>query len=487
MELPSRTRQQLRRVALSAALGALLVPATAGAATKLPTVSKIAPKAANVGDTLTIQGKHFRRGKNKNTVLFKRDGGKALFVKAGLSTAKSMTVAIPKNLEKYMVVKDGKPVATRFRVRILATKLSSKFTAVSKSPTIGPERIAPDAGGAAAALDPNADKDGDGLLNGFELGVTKTDPFKADGDGDGVPDGYEFRSAVDLNNDDYRHPVQSLPYPGKRGYPNPLDGADAGTDFDGDSLTLSEEYKLWQYTISQGASPSLDNLTYSDGLKYSIHTTDSTGRHPALLAAGYDKAQSFTAWLALSGYGTIQWRTSPGVDRNLLDVDHSGTVDTGARGGYRTTEDNLLDTHDLGYLSDDERDEDADGLSNYVETHGPLSPSWWTSFYDKEKPYAIAYPGTSFVDPDSDGDGVRDGADDQDHDDIPNLAEVSRNMASGIPGGTPAGNPSTPASGRVNPFNPCLPDTGSRTCPVYVPPQGAWAPFDGSPNYDVVQ
>jgi hypothetical protein len=492
MELPSRTRQQLRRVALSAALGALLVPATAGAATKLPTVSSIAPKAANVGDALTIHGKNFRRGKSKNTVLFKRDGGKALFVKAGLSTAKSITVVIPKNLEKYMVVKDGKPVATRFRVRILTTKLSRKFTAVSLSPTIGPERIAPasDAAGgaaAAAALDPNADKDGDGLLNGFEIAVTKTDAFKADSDGDGVPDGFEFRSAVDLNNDDYRHPVQSLPYPGKRGYPNPLDGSDAGTDFDGDSLTLSEEYTLWRYTIAQGASPSLDNLTYSDGLKYSIHTTDSTGRHPALATAGYDKAQSFTAWLALSGYGTIQWPYQPGVDENLLDVNHDGDLDaaSGSRDGgtYLYSETNLLDTHNPGYLSDDERDEDADGLSNYVETHGPLSPSWWTAFYDKEKPYAIAYAGTNFVDADSDGDGMRDGADDQDHDDIPNIAEVSRNMAGGHAPGTTT--PTEP-DGRVNPFNPCLPDTGSRSCPTYIP-VGAWAPFDGSPNYLTVQ
>ena len=36
-----------------------------------------------------------------------------------------------------------------------------------------------------------------------------------------------------------------MPYPGKRPYPNPLDGTDANTDYDGDSLTLGEEYKLW--------------------------------------------------------------------------------------------------------------------------------------------------------------------------------------------------------------------------------------------------
>jgi hypothetical protein len=494
MELPSRTRQQLRRVAFSAALGALLVPATAGAATKLPTVSKIAPKAANVGDTLTIQGKYFRRGKNKNTVLFKRDGGKALFVKAGLSTAKAISVAIPKNLEKYMVVKDGKPVATRFRVRILSTKLSKSFTAVSKSPVIGPEKVAPAPDAGAAQLDPNADNDGDGLTNGLEVGITKTDPAKADTDGDGVGDGFEYRSAVDLNNDEYRHPVQSLPYPGKRPYPNPLDGKDANTDFDGDSLPLFEEYSLWRYTISQGANPSLESLTYSDGLKYSIYTRDANGRRiPALAALGYDKQADFVNWLNTSGYGNVYWPDQPSTPYALLDTNRNGVIDAGPRGGYIHAELGYLDTHGAGggtapdgFLSDDERDEDADGLSNYMETHGPMVPDWFHAKYPRETAYPIAYAGTKIDDPDSDGDGVRDGADDQDHDDVPNLIELSRNMVSGRsfdpPDQDPATADPTPAAGRVDPYNPCLPFKYSRTCPSYIPFTGAWAPFDGLGN-----
>jgi hypothetical protein len=91
------------------------------------------------------------------------------------------------------------------------------------------------------------------------------------------------------------------------------------------------------------------------------------------------------------------------------------------------------------------------------------------------------------ADPDTDGDGVRDGADDQDHDDIPNLMELSRNMASGRSFDDPKtdktlGDP-TPAFGRVNPFNPCLPDIHSRTCPRYQPLGAtAWAPFDSAAN-----
>ena len=49
--------------------------------------------------------------------------------------------------------------------------------------------------------------------------------------------------------------------------------------------------------------------------------------------------------------------------------------------------------------------------------------------YKDEKPYPVVYAGVSPIDPDSDGDSLRDGADDQDHDDVPNFRELSRNMA----------------------------------------------------------
>jgi hypothetical protein len=483
MELRSRTRQQLRRAAMTAAFGALLVPAVAGAATKTPTISKVTPKAANVGDTLTIRGRNFRKGKGKNTVLFKRDGGKALFVKAGLSTAKQMTIAVPKNLEKYMSAKDGKPIATRFRLRVLSTKLSKAFTAVSKSPVIGPEQPkgTGDGAGGVVTSDPNADTDGDGLTNGFETGVLKTDPAKADTDGDGVTDGYEYGSAVDLNNDDYRNPTTVLPYPGKRPYPNPLDASDAETDFDGDGLDLNEEFALWKYTISQGASPSLNSLTYSDGLKYSIYTRDAQGRRvPALAAAGYDKHAAFLASAAAAGYSAVTLPDDPTHTYGLLDFDRLG--------GTTLAEDQYYDRDGNGWLSDDERDEDADGLINWVETHGFGEPTWWSARYKKETPFRISYAGTSLTDPDSDGDGLVDGADDQDHDDYPNVVELSRfaiTWSHGHGYDSPdldksLANPS-PSFGRVQPFNPCLPYTDSRTCPTYIPFSGAWAPFDGPP------
>ena len=44
------------------------------------------------------------------------------------------------------------------------------------------------------------------------------------------------------------------------------------------------------------------------------------------------------------------------------------------------------------------------------------------------------YAGTKPFDADSDGDGILDGADDQDFDDVPNVMELSRSMAGDVPG-----------------------------------------------------
>ena len=191
----------------------------------------------------------------------------------------------------------------------------------------------------------DTDDDGDGLPDTLEQ-TLGTDPLRADSDSDGVSDGYEYWSALDLNG-------AAHPFPGKAPYPNALDGTDADLDFDGDGLTLKQEYQAWNY--SGRPLP----LNYSDG-------NPSTG----------------------------------------------GTA-----------------------LRDGAKDVDGDGLTNFEETSGPMRIDWWTAKYDgqngpKETPVpgrrtaAIAEP--SFIDPDSDGDGILDGNDDQDHDGYPNWFEASR-------------------------------------------------------------
>ena len=205
---------------------------------------------------------------------------------------------------------------------------------------------------------------------------------------------------------------------------------------------------------------------------------------PDLVASTYDKRQEF---LDLDGRGglpqTSSCRTATrGVSlRPTPSATPTACSTSTATHDESSTELYYNDIDNDHYLSDDERDEDADGLTNYDESHGRMNEDYWTGCYSNEKVFHVGYTGTDIVDPDTDGDGVRDGADDQDHDDIPNLAELSRFDASGYNDAEPgtickadeeADPPLNPknnhrdAYGRVTPFNPCLPGAKfSRTCP----------------------
>ncbi|MFP5371603.1 MAG: IPT/TIG domain-containing protein [Actinomycetes bacterium] len=515
----------LRRVALTAALAALLAPAGMAEAAKkkkpsLPVVTKVTPLRASIGDTLTIHGKHFRRGKGLNSVVFKRDGFPGVFVTSDISTLKQIKVVIPDRLAQQLAVVDGIEQPTRFRIRVLAKRFGKRYTAVSKSPLIGPKAKDAPTGPGAPPVVPDAppsedgDCDGDGTKNAADTDddndllsddlerSLELDQCKRDTDGDGVEDGYEYRSAVDLNDDEYQQPNQSLPYPAGRPYPNPLDATDKDVDFDGDSLTLTEEYKLWLFTIgANAANRRLDLLTYSDGLQHSVYSRRADGRRaPALAATGYDKHQDFLAWANGNGYGQVAisnlgdwWYEEPRPVYDLRDVNRSGALEgidvdnTDGRVTYRA-EVAYYDTDSDTWVDDGERDEDADGLTNFDKSRGCMSSQgWWNSLYSKETPYYRAGAGTSLDVADSDKDGVRDGMDDQDEDDIPNLWECSRTAAGNrvFDPMNPLPDPPNPfpVKGHVNPFNPCLPHTKSRTCNRNPSLDSPWAPFNAKDKY----
>ena len=130
-------------------------------------------------------------------------------------------------------------------------------------------------------------------------------PCNSDSDGDGVQDGYEFKSAQDLNDDEYQQPNTYLPYPGKRPYPNPL-FADAGVDYDGDTLTLGEEYRC-----GRRRHPHADPLYYSDGEQYSISRRIASGpdagrREPTWPPPTYNKRTEFINWASAHGYRQVE-------------------------------------------------------------------------------------------------------------------------------------------------------------------------------------
>jgi hypothetical protein len=447
------------RFTLLVSLLLLVAVPPAFAASKAPKISKISPMRVKVGSKLTIRGKNFSSKRTRNTVFFRGAGGTSAFVKPSRASRTKLVVKVPKSVGKLLKRKSGEAQSTRIKIRVLTTKFS-KYTSSRLSPVVTgtgvpstgtTPRQVPTGGGtvgggggstvtsSCSTTNPSGDADGDLLSNATEKSI-HTNPCSSDTDGDGVSDGFEYQSARDLNDDEDQNPNLYAPYPGKRPYPNPLYSGDANTDFDGDSLTLSEEYTLWNYTITNGATRTLSPLTYSDGEQYSMMHRDSGGhRVPDLAAAGYSKQASFLSWATSAGYRTVDLQDgSPWYDGSqrhtygLLDFNRDGVEASSVQPGYSQSETLYYDYNNDGFLSDDERDEDADGLTNYDELHGRGTPSYWSSCYTVETAFPILYAGTSPTDPDSDGDGVRDGADDQDHDDIPNVDELSRRAASGL-------------------------------------------------------
>ena len=397
---PRRTYPRLRRVAVMAALAALLVPAGQAEAAKKkkvakPVVTRVAPTNANIGDTLTIYGRYFRKGKGRNSVAFKRDGAAAVFIKSDVSTLRQIKVVLSDKLATYLLVKDGNPVATPFRVRVLANRFGKKFTALSKSPKIGPRvpesaQVPPaaaadgDCDGDDVKNGDDADDDNDLLADGLEK-TLKTDQCNRDSDADGVEDGYEFQSSRDLNDDLYGDSTP-LPAPYKQPYANAL-LADADVDYDGDGLELLDEYRLWagygEHKTTDGAPlGSLDTaqrlvLNYSDGKHYSQDVA----------TVGYPKQVQFLASAAAKG---ITQETLLNMNGLVLPFDPYLDTDAYATDNVVTDVERYYYDLDLdGKLSDDERDEDADGLSNWTESHGFMNPEWW----ETRVPEGEAVPG----------------------------------------------------------------------------------------------
>jgi hypothetical protein len=365
------------------ALIALGVPvAEASAATPRPVITSFSPEQLKVGQTLVLKGKHFRKGAKKNRVYFSRASDmKTVLTRPSKATTGRIEVVVPQGVESFLNTDPaGNKVPTRFRLRVI-TKAFGKYTPASNSPLIlsgvAPKAPAPppppadcDKDGVPDTTD--ADDDNDGLSDATELAIG-TSVCNSDTDGDGNDDTFEYYSALDLNGN-------ALPYPGKRPYPNPLDPNDSQTDYDRDGLKGSQEFLAW-VTYGGHTLP----LNYSDG-------DQTTG--------------------PVSG-------PTPGLEYMDLDAD--------------------------GVITDDEKDVDADGLPNYVELapnvedlstctapcifrdfgiagKRPTGNTFaWARLIGK---YAYLFQ-LDFVSNDSDGDTVTDGADDQDHDGLSNVEEIT--------------------------------------------------------------
>ena len=210
----------------SAAAGALAPDAGAKKRKKAPVIQSVAPKNVSIGETLTIRGKNFVRGRDKNTVVFKRDNSKAVFVKAEVGTRKLLRVTVPTASPISSSSLDGTQIATPFRLRVLAKKLSKKFTTGSLVPLIGPEKPpAPETSRARASRTATATstRSSTRRRRRRQRPARRTPPRSRSRPtrASRTPtrtvstDGYEFQSSVDLNDDEYQEPQPILPAPAR--------------------------------------------------------------------------------------------------------------------------------------------------------------------------------------------------------------------------------------------------------------------------------
>jgi hypothetical protein len=508
-----------RLLLLALALFAV-VPATAGAATT-PKVTSISPLNLKIGQRLTIKGTGFLPGKNRNTVVFKASGQRAVFVKAVSATKTKLVVTVPAKLAPFLKVRSGVAVGTRFQLRVLAKKLSRTYTPKGASPTIAPATapvatapvgakkpggtsvasVVPATPAAAAPSVPaapapaapancdgdaqidsvDADDDNDLLTDVLERQIG-TAVCGADTDGDSMSDGWEYRSALDLNRESCpaaQYPTAcaaARPYPTKRPYVNPL-WADADKDYDGDYLPAGIEYRMWKSHVPN----SITDMWYSDGLQASQDTAAQTtcrGLDEDDATGQVDKYPS-DRWAVPSPVEgsyqapqTLRWRWLYGRSDYTLDTDPVGHPNRGC-------------------LSDDERDEDGDFLSNGDEFNRMMTGPEYVLAVFEEPAFKTTYIGTDPLDPDTDGDDIVDGMDDQDFDDFWNVEEIKRGAESSVEVQVPDDSdpdtepeePTTADTGKrwglwVDPYNPCLPAIYSRTCPRGVLiNETPWRPF----------
>lgn len=390
-----------------------------------PVITAVSPRYVQVGDYLTVKGRNFRPGVMRSTVAFYRSGRRVVFIKA--IQASKTRIKVPITEKVLPLFSDAQTTKRWIKLRVIGYKMSKRWTKMSRSVNINPVvKIDPDAPPPPpkaldqmtcperGAANPGGDEDKDTVLNWMEKRYG-TDVCNADSDGDGVSDGFEIWSAFDLNNQPYSLDPDAAYTPFTKPSANPLDPNDANMDFDGDGLTMIQEYKLWV----AGGSP-FPKLNYSDGLQ-------ATG----------------------------------GV------VPASGANDP-------------LDLNGDMVLTDEERDFDADGLSNLVEFNTTGTRAWWNKVKWRkphqtgndtivEIPYPTIFPETDATAKDTDGDGILDGADDQDLDGVSNFIEMQLGRGkTGL---------------RVHPFNPCLPNLHASNCSRRGPlSQKAWPPFDGDEN-----
>ena len=222
-----------------------------------------------VGDVLTLRGKHFVAGVKKNTVVFKRDGARAVFAKADRSTTTARSwITVPAALRAQM---RGPQRGSAVLHPVPPARAAASSSAGATTATLeAPRRRSCHLRGRR----PLGSTDRDGRHRA-------TDPLQG-------RHGRRRRRRTATSTSPPRTSTTTRPGPervpalSRASAPTRTRSTqDADMDFDGDSLTLAEEHALWLYTwqTSKTDARTLTPLSYSDGEQYSRSRRIESGSH----------------------------------------------------------------------------------------------------------------------------------------------------------------------------------------------------------------
>ena len=383
-------------------LHAAAVQKPPSASTPLPAIKSVKPLRLSIGDTLTITGRNFLPGRGRNTVVFFRDGAPAVFLRAGAATKTRMTVKLTSKLARWLTVRNN---GDRAPTRFRLRVIARRFGA-----RFTPQKLSP-------LVSPATPKDaGGGPTAPTCTAASAAAAPSADVDGDGLDNGLELRIRTDP----------------------------CTADSDGDGIPDGYEYES-ALDYNSRALPYPGKRPYPNPLDPSDAKTDYDGD-------GLTMADEHAAWV-MYGHESFPLNYSDGTQTS------GGPVAV-------TPATRWQDLNGDGFLTDDEKDVDGDGLTNWDEAHGRMVPGWWQRAFPSEQAYTVTYLQTDWLDPDTDGDGLPDGADDVDHDGYANQNEIDR----------------VATRQWVQPFNPCLPDPTSPVCAKHPPFDNPYPPF-APPGY----
>ncbi|WP_255442010.1 Ig-like domain-containing protein [Corallococcus sp. Z5C101001] len=265
----------------------------------------------------------------------------------------------------------------------------------------------------ALGTDPfNPDTDGDGIPDGIEVKVGGTDPLNPDTDGDGLPDGIE-----DANHNGILDPGET----------NPLDD-----DSDDDGLLDGNEDANHNGVVDPGETdprnPDTDGDGLTDGLELGLTQPQGSDTDPTKFVADQDPNTKTDP--------TKKDTDGGGVFDGIEDANHNGRVD-------------VLET-DPNNPADD-KDADGDGIDNATELELGLDP------FDNDTDDDGVPDGLDGI-KDTDGDGIIDALDpDSDNDGILDGTEMgvtAETAPSGTDKSSPNFKPDADPTTKTDPKNP---------------------------------